>query len=39
MTELALARTPAALFALRIATREPDDLEVERLPRSIFWQD
>jgi 8-oxo-dGTP pyrophosphatase MutT (NUDIX family) len=27
------------LFALRIDTREPDDDELERLPRSTFWQD
>ena len=27
------------LFALRIETREPDDDELERLPRSTFWQD
>jgi len=28
----------AELLALRIATREPDDDELERLPRSTFWQ-
>jgi 8-oxo-dGTP pyrophosphatase MutT (NUDIX family) len=27
------------LLALRIQTREPDDDEIERLPRSTFWQD
>lgn len=27
------------LFALTIETREPDDEELERLPRSTFWQD
>jgi len=27
------------LFALRIDTREPYDDELERLPRSTFWQD
>jgi 8-oxo-dGTP pyrophosphatase MutT (NUDIX family) len=27
------------LFALRIDTREPNDDELERLPRSTFWQD
>jgi endoribonuclease LACTB2 len=27
------------LLALRITTREPDDDELERLPRSTFWQD
>jgi 8-oxo-dGTP pyrophosphatase MutT (NUDIX family) len=29
----------ADLLALRIDTREPDADEVERLPRSTFWQD
>ena len=27
------------LLELRIATREPDADELERLPRSVFWQD
>jgi 8-oxo-dGTP pyrophosphatase MutT (NUDIX family) len=27
------------LLALRIQTREPDDEELERLPRDVFWQD
>jgi len=27
------------LLALRLDTREPDDGDVERLPRSVFWQD
>jgi hypothetical protein len=27
------------LFALRIQTREPDEDELARLPRSVFWQD
>jgi hypothetical protein len=27
------------LLALRIETREPDDDELERLPRDVFWQD
>jgi 8-oxo-dGTP pyrophosphatase MutT (NUDIX family) len=27
------------LFALRIGTREPDEDELGRLPRSTFWQD
>jgi 8-oxo-dGTP pyrophosphatase MutT (NUDIX family) len=27
------------LLALRIETREPDDEELERLPRDVFWQD
>jgi 8-oxo-dGTP pyrophosphatase MutT (NUDIX family) len=27
------------LLALRIETREPDDDELDRLPRSTFWQD
>lgn len=29
----------ADLLALHIETREPDDEELERLPRSTFWQD
>ena len=36
---LATCESVADLFALRIDTREPDDDEIERLPRSIFWQD
>ncbi len=36
---LARAETPAELLELRLRTREPDDEEVERLPRSVFWQD
>lgn len=36
---LARAETPQDLFALRIRTREPDDGELERLPRSVFRQD
>jgi 8-oxo-dGTP pyrophosphatase MutT (NUDIX family) len=39
VTELARARTADELLALRIVTREPDAQEVERLPRSVFWQD
>src|SRR3972149_436410 len=35
---LAACDSVADLFALRIDTREPDDDEIERLPRSIFWQ-
>jgi ribonuclease/clavin/mitogillin len=27
------------LLAFRLETREPDDDDVERLPRSVFWQD
>lgn len=40
-TMLALAECGSVdeLLALRIATREPDDDEVERLPRPTFWQD
>ena len=40
-TMLALTRCPSAeaLLALDIATRDPDDAEVGRLPRSTFWQD
>jgi 8-oxo-dGTP pyrophosphatase MutT (NUDIX family) len=36
---LARAETLQDLLALRIRTREPDDAELERLPRSVFWQD
>lgn len=36
---LATCSSVADLFALRIQTREPDDVELERLPRSTFWQD
>ncbi len=36
---LARAETLGDLLALHITTREPDDDEVERLPRSVFWQD
>ena len=36
---LARARTPRDLLDLRLLTREPDDAEIERLPRSVFWQD
>lgn len=36
---LATCGTVGDLLALRIATREPDDDELERLPRSTFWQD
>jgi 8-oxo-dGTP pyrophosphatase MutT (NUDIX family) len=39
VTELARARSVEELLGLRIVTREPDDLEAERLPRSVFWQD
>ncbi|GIU99850.1 MAG: hypothetical protein KatS3mg014_1466 [Actinomycetota bacterium] len=37
--ELARCRSVEELLALEIATREPDDGELERLPRSTFWQD
>lgn len=39
MRELARCATVDELLALRIATREPNDDEVERLPRRTFWQD
>lgn len=32
-------RTVGELLDLRIATREPDDVDVKRYPRSTFWQD
>jgi 8-oxo-dGTP pyrophosphatase MutT (NUDIX family) len=37
--ELARCESAAELMALAIQTREPDDDEVDRLPRSVFWQD
>ena len=39
MSALATCDSVADLLALRIDTREPDDDELERLPRSTFWQD
>jgi len=36
---LATCASVDELFALRIQTREPDEDELERLPRSTFWQD
>jgi 8-oxo-dGTP pyrophosphatase MutT (NUDIX family) len=36
---LAACRTADELLALRIETREPDEAELERLPRSVFFQD
>ncbi|HJU57814.1 MAG TPA: NUDIX domain-containing protein [Actinomycetota bacterium] len=39
MNELARCGSVDELLELRIETREPDDDELERLPRSTFWQD
>jgi hypothetical protein len=39
MLHLATCRSIDVLLALRIETREPDDEELERLPRDVFWQD
>ena len=39
MLALASRATADELLALRISTREPDDDERERLPRSTFWQE
>lgn len=39
LRELAGCASMAELMALRIVTREPDDGEADRLPRSVFWQD
>jgi recombination protein RecT len=39
VTEISGCRSVDDLFELRIVTREPDDDELERLPRSTFWQD
>ncbi len=36
---LAACSTVEELLALEIRTREPDDDELRRLPRSTFWQD
>jgi hypothetical protein len=39
VTQLAACETAEALLDLTFDTREPDDAQVERLPRSVFWQD
>ena len=39
MNHLATCASAAALLALHITTREAGDDEVDRLPRSVFWQD
>jgi 8-oxo-dGTP pyrophosphatase MutT (NUDIX family) len=39
MTQLAACSSVADLMRLRLETREPDDDELARLPRSTFWQD
>jgi 8-oxo-dGTP pyrophosphatase MutT (NUDIX family) len=39
MMELAACDTADALAGLTFETREPDDDEVLRLPRSVFWED
>ena len=39
MNELARCESVDDLLAIRIDTREPEDDELERLPRSTFWQD
>ena len=39
VSEIAACRSVDDLIALSIVTREPDDEELERLPRSTFWQD
>ena len=39
VNQLAACRSVDDLFELRIRTREPNDDELERLPRSTFWQD
>lgn len=39
VSELAACASVDDLLGLRIQTREPDDDELERLPRSTFWQD
>lgn len=39
MTALARCRTVEDLLAMRLETREPDEEELARLPRSVFWQE
>jgi len=39
MRSLAACASVDDLLALEISTREPEDDEVERLPRATFWQD
>lgn len=39
MSEIARCASVDDLLSTRIDTREPDPDELERLPRSIFWQD
>ena len=39
VSEIAACRSVDDVFALSIVTREPDDDELARLPRSTFWQD
>jgi 8-oxo-dGTP pyrophosphatase MutT (NUDIX family) len=39
LTQLATCETAEAVLDLTFDTREPDDDQVERLPRSVFWQD
>lgn len=39
VTRLVTCATVADVLALRIETREPDDEEIERLHRSVFFQD
>jgi hypothetical protein len=38
MRAMAECDSVAELLDLRIATREPDEDELGRLPRSTFWQ-
>ena len=39
MQALARAETARDLLTMKLTTREPDDDELGRLPRSVFWQD
>src|SRR4029077_6365111 len=39
MRALATSGTAAELRALRVETREPGPDDLDRLPRSVFWQD
>jgi 8-oxo-dGTP pyrophosphatase MutT (NUDIX family) len=39
MQALARGETARELLTMKLETREPDEDELERLPRSVFWQD
>ncbi|HEY6568099.1 MAG TPA: hypothetical protein VI341_11345, partial [Actinomycetota bacterium] len=39
VTRLAQCADAEELFTFRFDAREPTDDEIERLPRSVFWED